>query len=474
MTIRTRFAPSPTGYMHIGNLRTALYTFLLARHDGGQFVLRIEDTDQRRYVPEAIRVIYDSLRLAGLDYDEGPDKGGDYGPYVQSERLHLYKPYAQQLVEMGAAYPCFCPPPEHYEEHAAAGPDPCRFLPLNEVHARVQAGEPHTIRQKIPQEGTSAFTDLVFGEMAFRNDALDDQVLLKSDGFPTYNFANVIDDHLMAITHVVRGQEYLSSTPKYNLLYQCFGWETPQCVHLPHILGTDGKKISKRNGDASFQDLLAKGYLPEAVINCVALLGWNPGDERELFTLADLIGIFELDRINTSGAIFSRAKLNWFNGKYLRPLTPDRFHELARPFYPLEIAERFDLVTLSRLLQPRVEALSDIPEKVAFFLQVPDYSLELYTHEKFGVTLETSRTILAAVEPLLRHLEPWTNDSLVEQLKGFAAQQGMKVGAVMWPIRIALTGLIDTPGNATEIASLLGQAETLRRISAARGRLGIA
>jgi glutamyl-tRNA synthetase len=457
--------------MHIGNLRTGLYTYLLARHLGGTFILRIEDTDQRRYVPEAIQVIYDSLRLAGLDYDEGPDKGGAYGPYVQSERLSLYKPYVDQLVTMGAAYPCFCARRDQYEEEAAIGPDPCRFLSLDEVKARLEAGDPHVIRQKIPQDGTTTFVDRVFGEITVRNDTLDDQVLLKSDGFPTYNFANVIDDHLMGITHVVRGVEYLSSAPKYNLLYQSFGWEIPQYVHLPHILGEDGKKLSKRNGDASFQDLLAQGYLAEAIVNYVVLLGWNPGDEREFFTLADLIEVFEVDRINKSSATFSRDKLDWFNGQHLRTLSPEQFHELALPYYPPEAVERFDTAAISRLLQSRVEPLTDIPVMVEFFLRVPEYSLDLYTHAKFGSTPESSRVILTGVESLLRDLDAWTNESLVTCLKSFAAERGLKVGAVMWPIRIALTGLAETPGNATEIAAILGQEETLRRISGAQARL---
>ncbi|HOG46918.1 MAG TPA: glutamate--tRNA ligase [Anaerolineae bacterium] len=465
--IRTRFAPSPTGSMHIGNLRTALYAYLLARHSGGRFILRIEDTDRRRHVPEAIQVIYDSLRLAGIDWDEGPDVGGSYGPYVQSERRAVYREHAEHLLEIGAAYRCFC---ARAEAQAAAAPalrDPCRLLPRAEAEARARAGEPHTIRQRIPEGGVTSFVDHVFGTITVSNDTLDDQVLLKSDGLPTYNLANVIDDHLMAITHVVRGVEYLSSAPKYNLLYTSLGWEIPEYVHLPHIVKESGKKLSKRDGDASFQDILARGYLPEAVVNYIALLGWSPGDDREFFTLAGLVAEFDIDRINKSSAAFSFAKLDWLNGEHIRTLPAERFHAAARGYYPARIAEALDTARLSRLVQPRVARLSDIPHMVAFFGEVPAYDVALYNHDKSRSTVASSRDVLERLGSLLAALEPWSNEALHQRLVAFAAEAGLKTGTVMWPLRIALSGSPATPGGATELAEVLGKDETLRRIAAA-------
>ncbi len=464
--IRTRFAPSPTGYMHIGNLRTALYAYLLARHGGGRFILRIEDTDRKRHVPEAVQIIYDSLRLAGIDWDEGPDKGGSYGPYVQSERRAIYREHAEHLVQIGAAYRCFCARGEAQSSAIPTLRDPCRRLPKAEAEARATAGEPHVIRQRIPESGTTTFVDHVFGTITVSNDTLDDQVLLKSDGLPTYNLANVIDDHLMAITHVVRGVEYLSSAPKYNLLYTSLGWEIPEYVHLPHIVKESGKKLSKRDGDASFQDILARGYLPEAVINYIALLGWSPGDDREFFTLADLVAEFDIERINKSSAAFSFAKLDWLNGEHIRALPPERFHAAARGYYPARIAEACDTAQLSRLVQGRIARLSDIPQMVAFFAEVPAYSVELYNH-KSGSTVASSRDVLQRIGPLLATLEPWSNETLHQRLVAFASEAGLKTGVVMWPLRVALSGSPATPGGATELAEVLGKEETLRRVAAA-------
>jgi len=491
--VRTRFAPSPTGYMHIGNLRTALYAYLIARHYGGTLVLRIEDTDRRRNVEDAVEVIYDSLKLAGLDYDEGPGKGGDYGPYVQSERKPLYRQYAEKLIELGSAYRCFCskvepePSVEALEEgddesagsplppDGASGPnetsrthDPCRFVSAGEANARAAAGEPHVIRQRIPDTGATSFEDHVYGVITWRNDLLDDQVLLKSDGFPTYNFANVVDDHLMGITHVVRGVEYLSSTPKYNLLYRSFGWPIPEYVHLPHIVKEGGKKLSKRAGDASFQDLVARGYLPQAIINYIALLGWHPADDREFFTLDGLVEAFDIDRINKSSAGFSLAKLDWLNSEHIRVLAPERFHELALPYYARrpEIA-RLDTAMISRLIQSRVVRLTDIPEMVAFFAQPAKHDRTLYGNEKSKSTIESSRHILANVMELLDEAGEWTHEALAPLLVEWGRQNGFKTGTVMWPVRIALSGLASTPGGATEIAQILGKEESLRRLQAA-------
>jgi glutamyl-tRNA synthetase len=475
--------------MHIGNLRAALYAYLTARHYGGVLVLRIEDTDRRRNVEDAVQVIYDSLRLAGLEYDEGPDKGGDYGPYVQSQRRPIYKEHAERLVELGAAYRCFCgkadaePASETVEEGdeavelpsdmaaaASEGPskayDPCRFLPREEADRRAAAGEPHVIRQRIPETGVTTFHDHVYGTISWRNDLLDDQVLLKSDGYPTYNFANVIDDHLMGITHVMRGVEYLSSTPKYNLLYESFGWPVPEYVHMPHIVKEDGKKLSKRSGDASFQDLVARGYLPEAIVNCIALLGWHPADDREFFTLLGLVEAFDIDRINKSSAGFSIAKLDWLNGEHIRALTPERFHELALPYYPPALAGR-DIRIISRLIQPRVVRLTDIPGMVAFFVRPAPHDTSLYVNEKSKSTLESSRHILANVMELFDGAAEWTHEALAPMLVEWGKANGFKTGTVMWPVRIALSGLASTPGGATEIAQVLGKAETLKRLQAA-------
>jgi glutamyl-tRNA synthetase len=473
---RTRFAPSPTGYMHIGNLRTALYAYLIAKKADGKFILRIEDTDQNRNVPEAVSAIYRGLALAGISYDEGPDKDGGFGPYVQSQRLPIYKTYAQILLANGHAYYCFCgkedkPALEASNERVEGYRDPCRNLTQKEVEARFAEGLVPVVRQRIPLEGISSFDDHVYGHIAIENKQLDDQVLLKSDGFPTYNFANVVDDHLMEVSHVIRGQEYLSSTPKYNLLYEAFGWEHPEYIHLPHIIREDGAKMSKRKGDPSFEDLVRMGFLPQAIVNYVALLGWNPGDEREFFMMEDLIDAFDMDRINKANAAFSIDKLRWLNGEHIRSFTPDAFHKIALPFYP-EGLKNFDLEKISQLIQVRTETLTDIPALVGFLADLPEYSAELFANQKSKSTLESSRVVLEAVIPLLENLETWSNEGLFEVLKTFAQSQSFKVGTVMWPIRTALSGQETSPGGATELAALLGKDESLRRIKLGLNKLG--
>lgn len=469
---RTRFAPSPTGYMHIGNLRTALYAYLIARQADGKFILRIEDTDQNRNIPQAVQAIYNGLQLAGIEYDEGPDKDGGYGPYIQSQRLPTYKEYAKKLLESGHAYYCFCqkedkPAPGTTGDRTQGYRDPCRNLSLEVVEAKLSQGIKPVIRQRIPEPGISSFSDHVYGEISIDHAQLDDQVLLKSDGFPTYNFANVVDDHLMGITHVIRGQEYLSSTPKYNLLYEAFGWQRPEYIHLPHIIKEDGSKLSKRKGDPSFEDLVRMGYLPAAIVNYVALLGWNPGDERELFLMPELIEAFDMNRISKSSAAFSFDKLRWLNGEHIRALSAEKFHQLALPYYPETLAG-VDLSRLSELIQVRTENLADIPESVGFFAELPEYDKQLFVHDKSKSTLESSRIVLEKVVPVLEEIEDFSNANLFAGLKTFAHENGMKVGTVMWPIRTALSGQEVSAGGATELASILGKDESLRRI-----RLGL-
>jgi len=473
---RTRFAPSPTGYMHIGNLRTALYAYLIAKKAEGKFILRIEDTDQNRNVPEAVSAIYRGLELAGISYDEGPDKDGGFGPYVQSQRLPIYKTYAQKLLASGHAYYCFCgkedkPALEASNERVEGYRDPCRNLNAQEVEARFAEGLVPVVRQRIPLEGISSFDDHVYGHISIENKQLDDQVLLKSDGFPTYNFANVVDDHLMEVSHVIRGQEYLSSTPKYNLLYEAFGWEHPEYIHLPHIIREDGAKMSKRKGDPSFEDLVRMGFLPRAIVNYVALLGWNPGDEREFFLMEDLIDAFDMDRINKANAAFSIDKLRWLNGEHIRSLTPQAFHAIALRFYP-EGLTGLDLAKVSQLIQIRTETLTDIPRQVGFLANLPEYSAELFENQKSKSTLESSRLVLEKALPLLENLETWSNEGLFEVLKAFAQEQNFKTGTVMWPIRTALSGQETSPGGATELAALLGKDESLRRIKLGLSKLG--
>lgn len=475
MKIRTRFAPSPTGYMHIGNLRTALYEYLIAKSADGDFLLRIEDTDQKRYVEGATEIIYNTLKTVGMHWDEGPDIGGNYGPYIQSERRHLYAEYAHKLVELGGAHYCFCSKAdadeEKNEEQNIKFQDPCKHLSLAEAKQRVAAGEPYVIRQTINKKGKSKYHDEVYGDIEIDYDELDEGVLLKSDGFPTYNFANVIDDHLMNISHVVRGNEYISSTPKYNLIYEDFGWQHPSYVHVPPVMKDAQHKLSKRNGDASFQDLVAKGYLPEAIINYIALLGWNPGTEEEIFSLDDLKRVFSIDRLSRSPAIFDIAKLTWMNGCYIRALSTEEFHKLALPYYA-EIPSNVDLDALSRSLQPRVEILGQIAEQIDFIKKLPDYSIDLYCNKKMKTDVDVAKSVLPKIKDTLIMQNDWNNDALFECLKSLAEESGVKNGQVLYPARIALSGKETTPGGATELAVILGKEETIRRLDFAISKLG--
>ena len=471
--VRTRFAPSPTGYMHIGNLRSGLYAYLFARKHGGKFLLRIEDTDQGRFVEGATELIYRTLKDVGMDWDEGPDIGGDYGPYIQSQRKSLYLPYAEQLIASGHAYRCFCTKEELEERRQAAQArgetfkydKHCLHLTPAEIQAKLDAGIPYVIRQNVPTTGTTSFSDLVFGDITVNNEDLDDNILIKADGMPTYNFANVVDDHLMAISHVMRGMEYLSSTPKYNLLYEAFGWEIPQYIHMPPIMRDAQHKLSKREGDASYEDFINKGYLKEAIINYIALLGWNPGDERERFTLSELCEVFDVDRMSKSPAIFDPAKLTWLNAQYIRDLSPADFTAHAAPWYQLAGIGHMDAEVLCRILQPRVEIFSQIPDMVDFLAALPrDYSVDLFTNKKSKTNPEVSKAVLQAVIPLLEALPQWTEAALHDTLLGYAAEQGMKNGTLLWPVRIALAGKQVTPGGAIEIAFLLGREEALARL----------
>lgn len=474
MKVRTRFAPSPTGYMHIGNLRTALYEYLIAKANGGDFLLRIEDTDQKRYVEGATEIIYNTLKTVGMNWDEGPDIGGNYGPYVQSERKPLYAEYAHKLVELGGAHYCFCSKSdadeEKNEELNIKFKDPCKLIPLEEAKKRVAAGEPYVIRQTINKKGKSKYYDEVYGDIEIDYDELDEGVLLKSDGFPTYNFANVVDDHLMAITHVVRGNEYISSTPKYNLIYEDFGWEHPLYVHVPPVMKDAQHKLSKRNGDASFQDLVAKGYMPEAIINYIALLGWNPGTEEEIFSLDDLKKVFSIERLSRSPSIFDITKLTWMNGCYIRALTPEKFHQLAMPYYQ-DMSEEVNLEALSHTLQPRVETFGQIAEQTDFIRALPDYSLDLYVNKKMKTDVAVAKSVMPEIREVLAVQQDWSNDALFASLKALAEKLGVKNGQVLYPARIALSGKETTPGGATEIAVILGQKETLRRIDSAIAKL---
>lgn len=470
-TVRTRFAPSPTGFMHVGNLRTALYEYLIARSLGGSFVLRIEDTDQERQVEGAIDVIYSTLRKVGLRHDEGPDIGGQFGPYVQSERLALYRLYAEQLVESGHAYYCFCskerpdaPKIDDAGSFAGYGRH-CRDLPADEVQRLRASGPSCVIRQKMPLCGTTTFEDAVFGAISVSNSELEDQILLKSDGFPTYNFANVIDDHAMAITHVVRGSEYLSSAPKYNLLYEAFGWEIPIYVHLPLIIGKDGRKLSKRHGSTSFEDLLAEGYLAEAIINYIALLGWCPTDNREIFSLDELCRVFSVDGISKSPSVFDFDKLSWFNAEYLRAQEPADFLALIRPRLDAVFAGRpYDGLLLAELLQPRLIRLTQVEDLVRFLTVRQDYGIELYYNKKSKVTPELASQILPAAIEVLTALPGWERPAIHDALLALAEKLSLKTGQIMWPVRIAASGQEVTPGGAIEIITILGRAEALERL----------
>ena len=478
--VRTRFAPSPTGYMHVGNLRTALYTYLQARHNGGTFILRIEDTDQGRLVEGAADIIYDTLRATGLTWDEGPDIGGPVGPYVQSERMGLFKQYAEQLVKAGKAYYCFCTEERMETLHAeqkAAGQVPhydghCRDLPAGEVAARLAAGEPYVIRQKIPAEGVTAFDDVVYGHIEVNNSELDDQILIKSDGMPTYNFANVVDDHLMGITHVIRGSEYLSSTPKYNLLYEAFGWDKPVYIHCPPVMKDAQHKLSKRNGDASYQDLVAKGYLPAAVLNYLLLLGWAPEGEQEIFSLEEMIRIWDPARISKSPAIFDPLKLRAINAAYIRALPAEEFRRLADPFIDSAVRRPIDRDLLCQNLQPRCEVLEDIPPQLDFFDAPLPIDPELYRNKKQKTTPESAREALEALLPLLEGQTDWDRDGIFAACKAQAEAMGKKNGWLLYPLGIALSGKARTPGGGTDLAAMLGREETLARLRAALAALG--
>ena len=481
-TVRTRFAPSPTGYMHVGNLRTALYTWLIARHAGGTFILRIEDTDQGRLVAGATDVIYRTLSECGLDHDEGPDVGGPVGPYIQSERRDLYGKYAELLIEKGFAYRCFCGRDEAEEQEVGEGVSihkydgRCSRLTQEEINANLKAGKPFVIRQKIPREGKTTFRDVTFGDITVDNDTLDDQVLIKSDGLPTYNFANVVDDHLMGITHVVRGSEYLSSAPKYNLLYESFGWEIPTYVHCSPVMRDAHNKMSKRHGDPSYEDLISGGYLTQAVLNYVALLGWAPKgefSEREIFSLDELKEVFDIAGISKSPAIFDIQKLDYFNATYLRALPPEEFARVAEPYIRQAVKNpALDAAEIAALLQARCERLSEIPEKVDFFDALPSYEKELYVNKKSKTDEAVSLAMLSETLPVLETLPGWTTDAIHDSLIALAERLGVKNATLMWPVRIAVSGRAVTPGGAVELCRILGREETLRRLRVGLELLG--
>ena len=478
--VRTRFAPSPTGYMHVGNLRTALYTWLIARHSGGRFLLRIEDTDQERLVEGATQVIYDTLRKCGLDWDEGPDVGGPVGPYIQTERRDLYARYAGLLVEKGHAYRCFCDKERLASLHGADGlggyDGHCRELSQEEIGQKLAAGVPYVIRQKIPAGGQTTFSDAVFGDITVENSTLDDQVLLKSDGLPTYNFANVIDDHLMGITHVVRGSEYLSSSPKYNLLYEAFGWEVPTYIHCSPVMRDQHNKMSKRHGDPSYEDLLEQGFLSEAVVNYVTLLGWSPRGEcaeREFFSLKELSELFDIGGISKSPAIFDLDKLKYFNANYLRALPAEAFCAGAAPYLRRAIQNpAIDLSLVAPLVQPRCDTWLDIAPQVDFLDALPEYSNALYCHKKMKTNEENSKEALEQVLPVLEGLSAWTYDAIHDALIGLAQSLELKNGRIMWPVRTAVSGKAVTPGGAVELCHILGREESLRRIRQGIAQLG--
>ena len=498
--VRTRFAPSPTGYMHVGGLRTALYAWLTAKKDGGTFILRIEDTDAARFVEGATEIIIETLKSSGLDYDEGPDIGGPAAPYTQSERRHIYRPYAELLCEKGAAYYCFCEAggksgtgsaagaaygkseDEDYEAGEGGYPipashdhedDPCRDLPYEESKRRAEAGEPFAVRMKAPREGETTVSDLVYGEVTTKNIALDDMILLKRDGLPTYNFANVVDDHLMGITHVMRGCEYISSAPKYNLLYQAFGWEIPAYITVSLIMRDAHNKLSKRRGDPTYDDLLNQGYLPEAVLNYVALLGWSPGGEREIFTLPELLEVFDIGGISKSPAIFDIEKLNHFNAEYIRAMAPGTFAQIAKPYIRSVIKnESVPADEIAALLQPRCEKLSDIPSMLDFFNNLPEYDTELYVHKKSKTDETISLEMLRYAQKALEAMPEWTTEAIHDTLITLAEKLDVKNATLMWPIRIAVTGKAVTPGGAVEICHILGREEALRRITSGIRKLG--
>ena len=478
MKIRTRYAPSPTGKMHVGNLRTALYEFLIAKHENGDFILRIEDTDQERFVEGALDIIYRTMEQAGLVHDEGPDKDGGYGPYVQSERQKsgLYLQYAKQLVEKGEAYYCFCDKERleslkqtigdkeimMYDKH-------CLHLSKEEVEANLAAGKPYVIRQNNPTEGTTTFYDDIYGEITVDNSELDDMILIKSDGFPTYNFANVVDDHLMGITHVVRGNEYISSSPKYQRLYDAFGWKAPVYVHLPLITDENHRKLAKRSGHASFEDLVAQGFLPEAIVNFIALLGWSPEEDREIFSLQELIEKFDYHRVNKSPSVFDINKLKWMNGEYIKAMDNEKFYEIAMPYLDAVVTKELDKKKILDLVKTRIEVLPEIADHVDFFQALPDYDVSMYTHKKMKTNAENSLEILKEELAILEQQEDFSIDALHESLMAYIAEKGIKNGTGLWPIRTAVSGKQTTPGGAFEIMEILGREESLARI-----RIGIA
>ena len=479
-TVKTRFAPSPTGRMHVGNLRTALYAYLIAKHEGGKFMLRIEDTDQERFMEGALEIIYRTLAKTGLVHDEGPDKDGGVGPYVQSERQAqgLYLKYAKKLIEQGDAYYCFCDK-ERLEslKTEVAGKEitvydkHCLHLSKEEIEANLAAGKPYVIRINMPTEGTTTFHDELYGDITVENNELDDMILIKSDGYPTYNFANVVDDHLMGITHVVRGNEYLSSAPKYNRLYEAFGWEIPKYIHCPLITNEDHQKLSKRCGHSSYEDLLDQGFLTEAIVNFVALLGWSPSSDNEIFSLEELVKEFDYHRISKSPAVFDMVKLRWMNGEYMKKMDDDKFYEMALPYLKETITKDLDFHKIAAMVKTRIEVFPDIKDHVDFFEKVPEYETSMYVHKKMKTNEETSLQVLSEVQPLLEAQEDFSNDALFEMLSAYAKEHGYKVGYVMWPIRTALSGKQMTPAGATEILEVLGKEESLVRIQAAIDKL---
>ena len=472
-TVRTRYAPSPTGRMHVGNLRTALYAYLIAKHEGGDFLLRIEDTDQERYVEGAVEIIYRTLEKTGLIHDEGPDKDKGAGPYVQSERQAsgIYLEYAKKLIEKGEAYYCFCTQ-ERLDslkktvngEEIMAYDKHCLSLSREEVEEKLAAGVPYVIRQNNPSQGTTTFHDEIYGDISVNNDELDDMVLIKSDGYPTYNFANVVDDHLMGITHVVRGNEYLSSSPKYNRLYDAFGWEVPVYVHCPLITNEEHKKLSKRSGHSSYEDLIEQGFISEAVVNYVALLGWSPEDNREIFSLEEMVKDFDYHRMSKSPAVFDMTKLRWMNGEYMKAMDFDRFYEMAEPFLKEVIKKDLDLKKIAAMVKTRIEVFPEIRDHIDFFEELPEYDPSMYAHKKMKTTLENSLETLQDILPVLESQEDFSNDALYERLSRYVSDKGVKTGFVMWPIRTAVSGKQMTPAGATEILEILGKEESLKRI----------
>ena len=474
--VRTRFAPSPTGRMHVGNLRTALYAYLIAKHEGGDFLLRIEDTDQERLVEDAVAIIYRTLEKAGLSHDEGPDKDGGVGPYVQSERqaAGIYLEYAKKLIEKGEAYYCFCDK-ERLEslKTEVAGKEiviydkHCLSLTKEEVEEKLAAGVPYVIRQNNPTEGTTTFQDDIYGAITVDNGELDDMILIKSDGYPTYNFANVVDDHLMGITHVVRGNEYLSSSPKYNRLYEAFGWEVPVYVHCPLITDEEHKKLSKRCGHCSFEDLLEQGFLPETIINFVALLGWSPEEDREIYSLEELIQVFDYHHMSKAPSVFDYTKLKWMNGEYLKAMDFDKFYEMALPYLKEAITKDCDLKKIAAMVKTRIEVFPDIPSLVDFFEELPEYDTSMYAHKKMKTTPESSLEVLRELLPLLEAQEDYGNDALYALLMDYVAKKGCKNGFVLWPVRTAVSGKQMTPCGATEMMEIVGKEESLKRIQKA-------